>query len=924
MATAFTQQDLDSLAKAMEKAFKNAVGASSSHYGPSIRQQRTSRDDSYESKVKEAQTNALELGEAQKRLAEVTEKMASLTEKELKNNQQLSDDYSRAVSDVSNLISSSAEEYRDAILYSGKNIHEQAKAVKKMNAANSDFTSDIAKAQKNASLFAAALIASHNEIEEGSREHERYISNLKSASSKLDKGLLQKQNLLDEKTGAIKSFVNPEHFAKLRANIGAQQSLFTETLSGIGIDNFKNFVENQGALSSRLSAPASEGNQSRDAFTNALIALAEVMKKQGYQLDTELNGVNTDFEKLAHELANIQDSANKTATQLDSLGADANRLLKSNKTFQSAQDKLVDKVIKSVVELSNTYVILRNFGQAYDHLKRVYADIKNFNVAGIGQSYLETQVQGFELGLSKPELMQYLQENKSLMASYGKDGFNNLSLAVKSIANANGYTMDQVSMSVKEMTDMAINQGITVTNQKDLANSIDGTIKSFGSLRGIIGTNLDGFVKLQSSLLSSSESQQTLLGLDKKQAGIYVDTINSQIKYLAMRGIETGQIQEIVKANEAAARQPFLTRMKESAFLQLGAQTFGMSAESSRRLAELSQLGQSRTTDQTQEFNKLQTEFAKSRGKYLAEAYSPGKSNVANQFLLENIDSRMGASLQAALNFTKVALNDKAGISKGIEANRAQIVESAKPSETVARFAQLMDSASAVLENDFIQAIKHASLALLGVSNQSLTIAKTLATVGGTAVGTGLGASAALGGTAAGAGWAAKMGGANFKAAGAKSLGALAVGTVGDYAGDKFIESGHEKAGGWTKAAATAGSWALTGAALGSVVPILGNGVGAAIGGTLGGAYGLYSNWDNIAGKKPVPEITQQAINDNTYNLGQVIDSGANAKLTDINTNLIAAVGLLQQLVDFQSNKTAVGTPMAKIPSTAAYSMGTR
>jgi hypothetical protein len=77
----------------------------------------------------------------------------------------------------------------------------------------------------------------------------------------------------------------------------------------------------------------------------------------------------------------------------------------------------------------------------------------------------------------------------------------------------------------------------------------------------------------------------------------------------------------------------------------------------------------------------------------------------------------------------------------------------------------------------------------------------------------------------------------------AGGIGGLAGGLALDYAGDKLRESGHEKLG----ATAGIGSAALTGAGMGAMLGPL----GALAGGLAGGAYGLYQNWDTLAGKTP-------------------------------------------------------------------------
>lgn len=82
----------------------------------------------------------------------------------------------------------------------------------------------------------------------------------------------------------------------------------------------------------------------------------------------------------------------------------------------------------------------------------------------------------------------------------------------------------------------------------------------------------------------------------------------------------------------------------------------------------------------------------------------------------------------------------------------------------------------------------------------------------------------------------------------AGGLGGLLGGLALDYGADKATEAGYVKTGAGLNTASYAATGAGFGATLGSVVPGLGTLAGGAIGGLLGGAYGLYQNWDTLTG----------------------------------------------------------------------------
>ena len=82
----------------------------------------------------------------------------------------------------------------------------------------------------------------------------------------------------------------------------------------------------------------------------------------------------------------------------------------------------------------------------------------------------------------------------------------------------------------------------------------------------------------------------------------------------------------------------------------------------------------------------------------------------------------------------------------------------------------------------------------------------------------------------------------------AGGLGTILGGLALDYGAEKANKAGHTGliGGAGLDIASSALSGAGVGAMLGSVVPILGNGVGAAVGGVAGGVYGLVKNWDKM------------------------------------------------------------------------------
>ena len=81
-------------------------------------------------------------------------------------------------------------------------------------------------------------------------------------------------------------------------------------------------------------------------------------------------------------------------------------------------------------------------------------------------------------------------------------------------------------------------------------------------------------------------------------------------------------------------------------------------------------------------------------------------------------------------------------------------------------------------------------------------------------------------------------------------IGGLVGGLALDYGANKAKESGYEKVGAGLSVASSAATYAGLGAMAGSVVPGLGNLVGAGVGGLVGTGIGLYDNWETLSDKQ--------------------------------------------------------------------------
>jgi len=136
-----------------------------------------------------------------------------------------------------------------------------------------------------------------------------------------------------------------------------------------------------------------------------------------------------------------------------------------------------------------------------------------------------------------------------------------------------------------------------------------------------------------------------------------------------------------------------------------------------------------------------------------------------------------------------------------------------------------------------------------------------------------------MGGMGGGAGGAlGKVGKAGLYGAAGYGVGALT-----DWGSEKAKKSGHEDLGKGIGVLGKSAEYALYGAALGTVVPILGNGIGAVIGGIIGAGKGIYDQYiDQAAQGKPIQDGYFPKPKNPMYSKGrQIVQGGVATPITN-------------------------------------------
>ncbi len=145
-----------------------------------------------------------------------------------------------------------------------------------------------------------------------------------------------------------------------------------------------------------------------------------------------------------------------------------------------------------------------------------------------------------------------------------------------------------------------------------------------------------------------------------------------------------------------------------------------------------------------------------------------------------------------------------------------------------------------------------------------------------------------VGGTGAGAGFLNLSRGALMRG-GLYGAGAYATSELGSWGVDKVSDKG-STGNKWGHVGVNAAAGALTGAAIGSVVPVIGTGVGALAGGAIGAGYGIYNQFFGSGSvKKEFRTVNSDGINGGADGATSKKSGGKGANATGTNSGATAA-----------------------------------
>lgn len=907
--------------------------------------------DKYERSLRAGTRNLSGQNRAQSYLTKSTQRLTSMTNKELKERSKGKNAlkaFNLALDKSSSYLSEAAVEYNKLV---GRSIPEQMSAFRNLVQGTNGLTSTLAKAQRESSLLGASLLKSHSEISENSLEYATYMRDLGKAAGTLDEVFLRRAGIIDETSKEIRDSLRAEDFSQLRLSLGEAQVAINEGVSHLGLGSFNELAGDTAKLEAALNKADTDITGGGSAVRDALIATAARLEKQGF--DTGMKILNasgqmdadsvaklgsTDYVALAQAIAKLNEQIGTSSAALDSEATARNTTIGAmNRQFRTLDGQL-DFLGRKLGELASTAAILGSLRSAGNNALAAFQDIADFNIASIPATFLDVQKASVKMGMSFQDTVKFMQENKRVVALYGNDAFRGMMTTNKDIFAKFGYTMKQAGELVGPAVEAGISSGLNVRSGEALNNYIDDSMKAFKSVAGIVNLTAGEYFKLNTELFSAQEIQGTLLGMDSKRALAETKNLEALRNNYIAQGLSAEAANALVKAQKAVGRDPVKDRIRDAAKIGMLAQQMGMSGAEGNRIQQLAMKG-NLNADEQAEMTALTTKLARAKEEKRVDAYDRG---LGSGFALDAVSEALspGGSIGKLLaDSSQLVVAERAQIGL-TDAERAKTTVAAAGSENVASVGNALNSATSLIENNFMKTIWGLGAAFVGLAAQSAWLMKTFMGLNGAAGGKGIlgAAGKALGGAGKGV-----IKGAGKAAGIAGKVGASAlkkIPLVGLAAGLGF---GASRAwdGDWTGA----GMEVASGAA--STIPGLGTAASIGIDGALIARDIVKEN--KISTSSPATHIpisvgqpgtgavvgeinkTAQADGEKPTDTLSVSDSAAQGQLQRIATSLIEAVELLRIMSEqgdesLLSNKNRLPsarlTQSRQIPSTYQFVTG--
>lgn len=819
-----TNQDLEHGLELIRKAFyaqsKTAATRSPKGYTP------ISETD------KRLKREAKRLTDATANLADTYAEMAKLQKKrivEVKDDnssvlvEQLNEEYADALKKAETALFNSTDSFRrlerEVSSLAGRSIPEQIQYLKTYSGSIKNISQEMNKQIRSSSMLSASMIAGSHNIQKGTHEYQEMISELQLAAGSLNKGLLRSVGAWDEATNSVRSGLNKNTFAGLRLMAGEAELALSDAFSNLkdsGVGSISDLVAMERAALENLLTSTGEENQKMKA---QVVGAIGKMASMGYDLGPSIVKPNgeVDHEKISsfNRGENINELV-EVLKQLIETQKKNKEFIRSTDNTAFAASQPYGKTIYQIKSLNtqlagakNSFeklgIVSRFFGKSLfeagaaaaqfakfkEAIKEGWRQMVEFNVADVPASFASVQVASVKMGMSFEETVKFMKDNKNTLAIYGK-GFDGLRAQLGTTMRSFGYNMKQAADIIPGAIDTAIGAGVNFRNGDQLNAFVEDTMNSFKKVRGVIDVSAEQYMRLNAQLLSSSDIQNTLIGLSQQQAQAYSkDLIAERDRYAVMLG-STEQANELLKAQQRAARAGVVQRMREGAMTMIAAKQAGLSDEQAMAAMRIRAKGRTASAAEQTQLQSIYGQIGVEREKQIRQAQESGGtgSQQGVEAFWERVAGGMGAEEQIQASMA-IATRDRSGaIATPDDLKRS--ADAAAGSTTVANVSNIINQVSSLLGNTFFKAVMAGVGSMVALTASALTTAASLRTLGisaggkaGSVLGTGAGAikgrvgalgkgALALGRTSMGG--LAAAGGGTLAAAGASVIGAGAAG----------------------------------------------------------------------------------------------------------------------------------------------------
>lgn len=761
----------------------------------------------------------------------------------------------------------------------------------------SRFTSSIAKTAKAQSLLYAQQMRNIGALKD--YEKVAYYDEVRKSLEGLDAGTKRSLGILDEATGKLKANLDFSEAAEIRKTLGEVNASMMESLKSVGFDDLGSLVKSIKAGG----ADVGGGNASneRDAF----LKIAAELQARGVLTPTSvksdviaaLNSAtpsealnNLDMDELTRAVEKFHRGLTVAAAGLDkTVDAFTNPLRRASAALKNTEGRL--KAFENALAYITSGIFLAKAKSANGEL---YRGVRDFNIAQIPASFLETNLASVALGLSMKDTVSLMAENKRMLAIYGPDQFRGAMGMLQQSFQRFGYNLEQSKDIIAPAIESAFAVGINIRDSSALNGFTNTLMNSFQSISGIVNISAKQFADMNSQLFNSEEVFKTLQGMDTSRRAAYAqEMVQLREKYF-VNGMTLEQAQKQVELGQQQQRQAVQERLGDGAKLMTLASALGM-GETGVEIFNLSR--KKRTAEEDAIYSNLLGSLGKTAEERIRSGYGEsglGGAGMALEYTVQNLmpSGAIGEMMTTSMRGQAIKA---AGGAPTLEEQKIASARAAG-NVNVAEVSQAVNQVSSLFKNDLVQAVYTSAGALVSLTISALGLTKKFASM---SLGNSLGGGVGAGG---------KGGGALGKIVNAKTMGAIGVGGAGMAASVLG-----EKLGGTTGAITDILGNVISGASVGMMTgnPLIG------LAGGLGGlAYGAYSNWGAIKGAvtptfatptMSLPVVSSSSTNTpagdsiNTTSVSGILDVRDSLMLEQIKqltASMNAAVSILQKIHD--------------------------